>query len=241
MERLLRAGAEAARRGRLSVLAEGVAVRERFVAYLRDGLLAGTTTETQRLSVVLYRLLGRGAAVPREALAAATGLPPERVDALADALPPSSLERGADGAIVAFGGLSLAPTRHSFVAGGIQLHTWCVFDALFLPEILGQPAVLRTRCPASGAEFVVALLPGALAEPSPPGSVMSIVAADRSACCASIRHGFCDHVSLFRDEAAFAAWSRGRSDVSCVTLEEAQRLARARNRRRYPDMDWSKT
>jgi alkylmercury lyase len=216
-----------------------MAVRDRFVAYLRNGLLAGETNETQALSVALYRLLGRGAPVPREALAAATDLPPERVDALIDALPPTSLERGARGEIVAFGGLNLAPTRHRFIAGGIQLHTWCVFDALFLPEILSRPAMLRTRCPASGAELVVALLPGELAEPTPPGLVMSIIAPDRSACCASIRHGFCDHVSLFRDEAAFAAWSRGRSDVSCVTLEEAQRLARARNRQRYPDMDWS--
>src|SRR5262249_60788868 len=147
----------------------------------------------------------------------------------------------AAGAIVAFGGRSLTPQRHRFIAGGIQIHTWCVFDALFLPEILGQPAMLRTRCPASGAELVVALLPGALAEPRPPGAVMSIVAPDRSACCASIRHGFCDHVSLFRDEVTFAAWSRGRSDVSCVTLEEAQRLARTRNRQRYPGIDWSET
>jgi alkylmercury lyase len=216
-------------------------VRDRFVAYLRDGLLARTTTETQRLSVALYRLLGRGAPVPREALAVATGLPPERVDALTDALPPTSLEHDADEAIVAFGGLSLEPTRHRFVAGAIQLHTWCVFDALFLPEILSRPAMLRTRCPASGAELVVALLPGELAEPRPPGAVMSIVAPDRSTCCASIRRGFCDHVSLFRDEAAFAAWSRGRSDVSCVTLEEAQRFARACNRQRYPDMDWSES
>jgi alkylmercury lyase len=214
-------------------------VREQFVGYLRDGLLTAATPETQHLCLALYRLLGHGAPVSREALAAAMGLGRERVNELVDALPATSIERDPAGSVVAFGGLSLAPTRHRFIAGGIALNTWCVFDALFLPEILGVPATLQTRCPGSGDELMLALLPGALAEPHPADAVMSIIAPDRQACCASLRHGFCDHVSLFRDAAAFAAWAQGRAGMDCVSLAEAQRLARVRNRLRYPAIGWS--
>src|SRR5437660_1154752 len=103
----------------------------------------------QKLGVALYRRLARGSAVTREQVAAACGVSPQQVARLLDQFPPTALEFDAHGAIVAFGGLSLVPTQHRFVAAAIELHTWCVFDALFLPELLGKPATLVTHCPAS--------------------------------------------------------------------------------------------
>jgi hypothetical protein len=67
--------------------------------------------------------------------------------------------------------------------------------------------------------------------------VMSILAPDRNACCADLRTAFCDRVNLFRDRQAFAAWSRDRAGASCVSLGEAQLLARQRNAARYPDVE----
>ena len=65
---------------------------------------------------------------------------------------------------------------------------------------------------------------------------MSILAPDRAACCANLRAAFCDRVNLFRDRQTFAAWSQDRAGSGCVSLSEAQLLARQRNAARYPDV-----
>ena len=217
----------------------GLDAREAFVEYLNEGLLPANTPELQRMSVALYRLLGRGLPATREQLAIACRFSKEQIGQLLKEFPPTALEFDARGAVTAFWGLSLAPTRHRFVIGQVELHTWCVFDALFLPEILGKPGVLVTHCPASGTELAAELSPGELRAARPPDAVMSIVGPDRKACCDNLRKAFCDKVNLFRDSPTFAAWSRGREDIGCVTLEEAQLFARRRNALRYPDVKLS--
>ncbi len=210
--------------------------RAGFVRYLRQGFLRANTPEIQRMSVALARLLGRGLPVTREQLAAACGSSRERIGELLDEFPQSALELDARGAIIAFSGLSLAPTRHSLVTDARELYTWCVLDALFMPEILGTNAILTTHCPASGAGLIVDLSPGIVRAARPSGTVMSIVGPDREACCDNLRNAFCDKVNLFRDAQTFAAWARGRGDIGCVTLAEAQDFARQRNALRYPDV-----
>jgi alkylmercury lyase len=213
-----------------------VDTRSAFLRYLREGLLPASTPEMQWASVALYRLLGRGAPATCEELSAACGLTRERGEQLLAEIPSTSLVVDEHGAVIAFGGLSLAPTRHLFIAGEIELHTWCVLDALFLPEILGKSAILVTRCPASGTELTVELAPGELRAARPSDLVMSILAPDRNACCANLRAAFCDHVSLFRDRRAFEAWPGRREGMECVDLTEAQLFARQRNASRYPDV-----
>ncbi|MGH7124555.1 MAG: organomercurial lyase, partial [Stellaceae bacterium] len=189
-----------------------------------------------RLTVTLYRLLGRGLPVSREQLGAACGCSRERIDQLLGEILPTSLEWDASGEVVAFGGLSLLPTKHRFVVGETAFHTWCVLDALFLPEILGKSAMLVTNCPASGAELRVELAPGEMRTAEPSGAVMSIMAPDHKACCDNLRRAFCDKVNLFRDSDTFIAWSRGREDMVSLPLSEAQLFARQRNASRYPDV-----
>jgi alkylmercury lyase len=209
-------------------------IQAAFVDYLERGLLAVNTPELQRLSVELYRLLARGAPPARAELALACGLSEQRLEQQFSQLLPTSLETDDRGAIVAFGGLSLGPTRHQFVTAATKLYTWCVFDALFLPQLLNKPATLVTRCPVSQNELIVELAPRALPVAEPSDCVMSIVAPNREACCSNLRSAFCDRVNLFVDRAAFAQWSFGRDDTDWVPLAEAQLLARRRNELRYP-------
>jgi alkylmercury lyase len=216
-----------------------VDTRSAFAAYLKERVPASNPPEMQQLSIALYRLLGRGAPATREELAAAAGLQLDRIEPFLREFLPSAVVIDDRGAVLAFGGLSLAPTHHRVVMGGTTLYTWCAFDALFLPEILGKSATLVTHCPASGAELTVELAPGAVRAARPSGCVVSIVTPDTKACCDNLRKAFCDHVNLFKDEQAFRAWSRDRREVGCVTLEEAQIFARQRNALRYRDIDLS--
>lgn len=208
-----------------------------FTDYLTRRLLAVNTSEMQRLSVALYRLLGRGAPVEYEELGAVCGFSAERARQLLSELTPTTVALNEHGAILAFGGISLVPTHHRFACDGVELHTWCVFDGLFLPEILGKTATLVTHCPGSGTELTVELAPGKVREAQPSDCVMSIVSPDIKACRDNLRKAFCNHVNLFKDERTFLAWAQNRQDVGCVTLEDAQLFARRRNAMRYPDVE----
>jgi alkylmercury lyase len=208
-----------------------------FTDYLTRRVPTANTSEMQTLTVSLYRWLGRGAPVVREQLGTACAISPDRTDQFLSELLPTTLVLDEGGAIIAFGGLSLIPTHHRFVTREADLYTWCVLDALFLPEVLDKSATLVTHCPSSGAELTVELTPGEVRVARPSGCVMSIVTPDSRACCDNLRKAFCDHVNLFRDEETFGAWSQGRQNVGYVTLQEAQVFARQRNALRYPDIN----
>jgi alkylmercury lyase len=169
------------------------------------------------LSVTLFRLLGEGRPVSCEALARACGVPLKRTVEMLDQFLPAAVERDADGAIVGFSGLSLEPTRHRFITAAVGLHTWCAFDALFLPEILGKPAVLVTHCPASAAELMVELAPGKVRSARPADAVLSMVVPNEKAYRENLRAAFCCHVNLFRDAPTFDGWARGRDGIRRVS------------------------
>jgi alkylmercury lyase len=208
-----------------------------FADYLKRRVPTENTPELQLLSITLYKLLGRGAPVALGQLGIACGLSKEKIEKLLLEFPAAYVGFQDDGKIIACGGLSLVPTHHRFDTQEAGLYTWCVFDALFLPEILGNPATLVTHCPASGVELTVELASGEVRSASPSGCVMSIVTPDSRACCDNLRTAFCDHVNLFKDEQTFMAWSRGRRGVGSVTLQQAQMFARQRNAWRFPDVE----
>jgi alkylmercury lyase len=211
--------------------------RKAFADYLKRRVLTENTPELQKLSITLLRLLGRGSPVTHEQLGTACDLSKGQVAQLLLEFPPTNPGYDDDGQVIAFGGLSIVPTHHRFQTKEASLYTWCVFDALFLPEILGNPATLVTHCPSSGMKLTVELAPGEVRSASPSSCVMSIVAPDSNACCDNLRKAFCDHVNLFKDEQTFAAWLQGRQGVGNVTLQEAQLFARQRNALRYPDVE----
>lgn len=207
--------------------------------YIREGLL-DPDRDMQDLSVAVYRRLAAGQPATRAALADDLGFDLARVTALLEDYPPSGIDFNAAGDVVAGGGLSLAETSHGFEIDGLTLHTWCVLDALFLPQIIGKGAILRTACTATGDGIRVHLEPHGIVSYSPNGVVMSIVGPDRQACRDNLRGAFCQHVLLFRDGEAFQTWSRDRGDVAddvaMVSLEEGHAMGVERNASRYPDI-----
>lgn len=208
-------------------------------AFLEQGYIAGNSPDMQRLSLTAHRLLAEGRPVPLASLAQAAGLSGDEARRLLESIPASAYEANDAGEITGFVGLSIAPANHEFLAGGNKLYTWCVFDALFLPELLQQNAVLRTRCPATEQIIELQLSPGRIIDAAPASAVMSILDPDHDACCDNLRGAFCDHVNMFASEDGFAQWANARGNAACVSLETAMMLARQRNRFRFPDISFA--
>ena len=92
----------------------------------------------QRVALGLYRLLAEGRPVSVKSLAQRLEVSPEDVSDTLRSWP--GVYHNDEGDITGFWGLSLQEMPHRFEIEGKQLYTWCAWDTLFLPELIGRTA-----------------------------------------------------------------------------------------------------
>jgi alkylmercury lyase len=127
--------------------------------------------------------------------------------------------------VVAFGGLSVIPAAHGFTVAGQQLYTWCAWDTLFLPALLGQPADAQSGCPVSGAEVRLRVAPDGVRAAEPEQLWVSFPQPG-SASTADITGSFCCHVHFLAGRAAAERWSNEHPGAVVLTLDDAFELGR---------------
>lgn len=209
-----------------------------FERFFQEGYAEAKPPELQEASLAIYRALLKGSAVDLNIIAKDLKLSRGKLDQVLALLPKSTIDFDENGKIVAFVGFSLIPANHQFFAGGKEFYTWCVFDALFLPSLLQTGARLVTKCPETDEKIEVYLSDQTVLSASPAAPVLSLVATTGDACCHDIRGAFCNHVNLFKDQATFDTWSKGKDRTLAVPLKKGFAMALQRNEWRYPDIDW---
>jgi Alkylmercury lyase len=108
----------------------------------------------QRVQLTLFRLLSKGDPVEPERLAAHAPLPDPEVRALLASW--HGVHSDQAGRVVAFQGLSVVEAPHRFHVDSRELYTWCAWDTLFLPELIGRPAEVESTCPTTRGNRVAA-------------------------------------------------------------------------------------
>jgi len=190
--------------------------------------LEGTfpTRNEAPLAITLLRLLAEGTPVSTLALSHRSDRPADEVERQLGAW--ANVERDGHGRVVAFSGLTLRPTLHTFAIGNQTLFTWCAWDTLFLPELLELPARVRSTCPVSGQPVSVTVTPHTVRDVNPAGAVVSIVVPQSSD---DIRSTFCCHVMFLASPKAGRAWTATRPNSVLLSLEQAHELGRRTNER----------
>ncbi len=140
-------------------------------------------------------------------------------------------EKDDDGNIIGTFGLSQKRHPHRFEVNGKPLSTWCAWDALFLPALLGQTADVETSCPATNENIRVRITPEHVENVVPSGSVISIVIPNVTGTdlqsARDIRMSFCRLVHFFASKDAASAWALERhADVRILSVEEGYQLGR---------------
>lgn len=132
-----------------------------------------------------------------------------------------------DGAVVG-AALTLTPTSHEFTVRGNTLHTWCGFDALFLPLLLDEPAQVRSTCPVTGQPIALAVDPGGTVhDVAPPTTQVAITGP--AAACATAGPGseLCTQMPFLASPEAGRAWAADHDGVAVVDLATGMTVAAA--------------
>ena len=195
------------------------------------------TGEEQRLGVEIYRQLAEGRPVAPSRLAQVLGVAAGDVSALLERPNLKSLTYAdKQGWIVGFGGLAVQEMPHHFIVDGRTLYTWCAWDSLFIPGILGRTAEVSSPVPESGKRIRLTVAPDGVKAVEPQSAVMSILLptaetfqADALKAIAS----FCHFIFFFPNAEAAAAWTASRPDTSVISVSDAFELGRRMIAARY--------
>lgn len=207
-----------------------------IAGYLRTELFPPGDPLSQRVLLGLYRLLAEGAAVTCERLSDRLGIDGDSVQGVLDSVASSRLQYDEAGAIIAFAGLSQVPTPHRFEFGGHELFTWCAFDALFLPELLGGPARVASLCPVTHADIRLTVSQDGLEDVEPSAAVMTFVMPDSRSHCADLRDAFCNHVTFLASPRAGGVWLKRNPGAAVLSLGDAFELGHIRNVSGFKDV-----
>ena len=193
-------------------------------------------TELDReFAFTVYRLLARGAPVDRAAIAECMDASKSLIARTIETWP-TLIELDRQGAVTGFGGLTLDPTRHRLEVAGQVLHTWCAWDAIFIPGILHSAGRLESKSPAGGETVVVSVDETGTPTEYDPAVTMTM---PDTACCdleTDVRGTFCDAVNLFPSLDSAREWAQGRKGLFALTLEQAAAMGCHKNITQFGDL-----
>lgn len=189
------------------------------------------STSEQRVALALYRLLAQGQPVTAGQLSEASEAPPAAVTEMLGKW--HGVQRNADGAVSAFWGLTLSKTKHRFRIGGRDLHTWCAWDTLFLPPLLGAAAEVESTCPVSGKLVTLRVDPRGVEAVQPETAVLSFVTPSEAEVERNVIETFCCHVHFFASPDAWKRWSANHPVAFFLSLIDGWQIGVLKNLAQY--------
>lgn len=201
-----------------------------------DAALPGFSPEEQQVAVTLYRELAKGQPVDAAAVGLALGRSASEARAL---LERDSLEAFAyldhQGRVSGFGGLTTVRTRHQFELEGGTLWTWCAWDTLFVPEILGKRGRITSPDPETGEAIRLTVTPQEIKSAEPRHAVMSFLLPDAHefVSAANLVKTFCHFILYFASRASGERWAARHPGTFLYSLDDAFRLAKHFNASKF--------
>ena len=183
-----------------------------------------------RLLLEAWRLVAEGHPVPLsqlEEVASELKIPHGNVTTVIHQMS----ERDGDGNVVGAFGLSQNKHPHQFEVNGHVLYTWCAWDALFLPGLLGKTAQVESQCPATKEKVHLTITPEKVESYRPSSAAISIVLPKTTKSgpesVEEIWGGLCHHVHFFKTPEAARGWFAGKNlDPIVLTVEDGFELGR---------------
>lgn len=185
----------------------------------------------RRIALATYGLLARGIPAAPEEIAGEAGVAVEQVRrALGDWI---GVYSDCENRVIAFWGLALPPMKHRLEVDGVNLHAWCAWDTLFLPELLGKTVRVESLCATSGEPVHLTVSPTGVEWADPTSPLISFICPDASGFRADVVRNFCHFVHFFRSRPDGEAWIAQNPGTFLLTLDEGVELARRKNQSQF--------
>jgi len=188
------------------------------------------TEEERRVGLEIYRQLAQGEPVLRSQLAVALEVPSHTVDELLESPNLKSLTYAdKDGQIIGFGGLAVREMPHRFKIDGRTLYTWCAWDSLFIPVILGAEAEVESPAPGSAVRISLRVAPDGVERIQPRSAVMSFLlpsAETFQADALKAMAAFCHFIFFFPDRHSATEWTKTHPETTVISVSDAFELGR---------------
>ena len=113
---------------------------------------------------------------------------------------------------------------------GAAFRTWCAWDTLFLPAMLGETVQIESESPVSGTTIRLAVTPDEVESSSPEGAVVSIATIDPKihdmSTVEAIWGNFCHQVFFFSSLEEASEWAEGKTNIAILPVRDAYELGR---------------
>jgi len=193
--------------------------------------------EERRVALALYREVAKGQPVDEAQLGRVLGISATESSELLQRDSINFLvHRDERGHVLGFGGLAAGPMHHRFEVDGRMLSTWCAWDSLFIPEILGRPARVVSPDPESGELVRLVVTPDRIESVEPAGAVVSFIMPDAQAFGSSAVNvivKFCHFIFFFSSRTSGERWVAKHPDTFLCSLDDAFTLAKRHNARNF--------
>jgi alkylmercury lyase len=180
--------------------------------------------------LALYRLLSRGDPVSPSQVADESGVELSVVDERLASWPGVFKQ---DHNVIGFWGLALPAMSHHFEVDGKILYTWCAYDALFLPELIGKSARVTSKDPVTGEKVSLTVHPDRVQDANPKEVFISFLDPASTRFDENVILNFCNYVHFFASKVSGAKWTEEHPGTFLLTLDEAFRLSRLANRAKF--------
>jgi alkylmercury lyase len=188
--------------------------------------------DEQRAAIALYRELAKGHPVEATQLARALAISTTESHALLQRDAIKSFIYSDQENRVLFGGLAAAPMHHRFNVGGRELSTWCAWDSLFIPEILGCRVHVASPDPDSGEIVRLVVSPDRIESVHPKDAVISFIRPDAEVfgtSAVNVMAKFCHFIFFFASQESGERWIEKHPGTFVYSLDDAFALARRLN------------
>jgi alkylmercury lyase len=199
-------------------------------------VLPAFSPEQQHTAVTLYRELARGTRLTTERVASALGVPQEKADEALAREPLRAFVYADKGVIVGFGGLAVAPMHHEFHVRGQTLWTWCAWDSLFIPTVLGDTADVSSPDPESRELVRVTVSPIGIEWVEPIDAVVSFPLpgdGDFAQSAENVMGAFCHSVFFFTSRESGERWRSTHERTVLYSLDDAFEFGRRLVRKQF--------
>ncbi len=189
----------------------------------------------QRIMLSTRHLIAEGEPVTVDAIAGASKVPAEEVEATLSSWP--GVFRDDSGRVVGFWGQAIDPLDpvYRFVTGGKTTYAWCALDTLFIPPLLGGTVRVEASDPVTGDPVSLVVDGNGARDVQPASTVVSMVVPD-GPFGYDVIESFCHRVLFFASRESGESWTAKHEGTMLLSVSDAFEVGRGLNAHVAPEL-----